>query len=442
MTAFIEMPRLSEGVEEGVLVAWFVEPGAIVRAGDLVAEVQVEKMAAEVRAPADGRVRRLLVAAGDIVRQGGPIVELEATEPAERAGAPEPFGATEGDVATEAAVATAAASSSAGGVPVAGAGAALAAPPGTVSEAVVASPAARRLARELGVDLAGIGGSGPGGRVVEEDVRAAAGGVARRPRLPALPTLPRSGPRAPRPAVRFRQAHRPATRGRAPGSSLSPPCGGRSQSAFAPASRSTAQLTLTAEADVTALAGSLAGLPVRDGRRPGYTEAIVRACAIGLRDHPRLAARWTPDGFVHPERIDIGVAVAIDDGLLVPVVREPERRDLATLAAEIAVLADRARAGSLAPGETEGGCFTVTNLGRYRVDVFTPLLNPPQTAILGVGRARPRPAVVAGAVAVRTLVALSLTIDHQAIDGAPAAAFLDAVVGLLEDPERLVQQPE
>jgi pyruvate dehydrogenase E2 component (dihydrolipoamide acetyltransferase) len=129
--------------------------------------------------------------------------------------------------------------------------------------------------------------------------------------------------------------------------------------------------------------------------------------------------------------------VALDDGLIVPVVRNADGKDLATLGQEIAELAERARRGQLASAETEGGCFSVTNLGAYRIDAFTPLLNPPQTAILGVGRARAHPAVVDGAIAVRTLLVLSLTFDHQVVDGAPAAAFLDAVVGLLEDPDRL-----
>ncbi len=200
----------------------------------------------------------------------------------------------------------------------------------------------------------------------------------------------------------------------------------------------TAQLTLTAEADVTALAEELARLTEAWHRRASYTEAAGRACALALRDHPRVGARWTETGLVHFEQIDIGVAVALEDGLIVPVVRRADCKSLEELNLEITDLAERARGGRLEPAETEGACFSVTNLGGYRIDAFTPLLNPPQTAILGLGQARLRPAVVDGAVVARARVVLSLTFDHQVVDGAPAAAFLSDVVALLESPVQLV----
>lgn len=378
----IEMPRLSEAVEEGVLVTWLVEPGATVREGDLIAEVQVEKTSSELRAPAAGRMGSLLVGAGDVVRQGATIAVLETVEPSE---AVAPVGAAATSTATET-------RATAGGpVPVG--------MPAAGGE-VVASPAAKRLARELGVDLGLVVGSGPGGRIVEADVQAAAAapGVAVEPLSPMRRTI----------AERLR-------------SGLA----------------STAQLTITAEADVTELEASLPGWSAEWGRRASYTEAIVRACGIALRRHPRVAAGWTDRGLTRAERIDIGVAVALDDGLIVPAVRDVDRKDLPTLGREIADLADRARAGMLSSADTQGACFSVTNLGAYRIDAFTPLLDPPQTAILGVGRARPRPAVIDGAVVPRTLVVLSLTFDHRVVDGAPAAAFLQDVVDLLERPALL-----
>jgi pyruvate dehydrogenase E2 component (dihydrolipoamide acetyltransferase) len=272
----------------------------------------------------------------------------------------------------------------------------------------VASPAAKRLARELGVDLRVVVGSGPGGRIVESDVQAAT----------AMPMV--GAHAAPLAAVE-------------PLSAMRRTIADRLRSGLA----STAQITITAEADVTEIESRLAGWSADRGRRASYTEAIVRACALALRDHPRIAARWTEAGLVRTERIDVGVAVGLDDGLLVPVIRDADRKDLPALGREIADLAERARSGTLAAADMEGGCFSVTNLGAFRIDAFTPLLNPPQTAILGVGRARPRPAVVDGAVVPRTLVVLSLTFDHQVVDGVPAAAFLAAVVDLLEDPGAL-----
>ncbi len=380
----IVMPRLSEAVEEGVLVTWFVEPGATVKEGDLVAEVQVEKAASEIRAPVAGLVGSLLVGAGDVVAQGAVIATLEAGD-GQSAGVPVSPPAVQVDRAHQAQVQ---APSGSGGGP--------------------ASPAAKRLARELGVDIANVSGSGPGGRIVEADVQAAAAAV------PSSATTP--VPARPEPLSVMRRT-----------------IGDRLRQGLA----MTAQLTLTAEADVTDLAARLAERSAPGGRRASFTEAIVRAAALALREHPRLAARLSGDALLGAERIDVGVAVALDDGLIVPVVRDADRKDLGTLGREIADLAEQARLGRLAPSATEGGCFSVTNLGGYRIDAFTPLLNPPQTAILGVGRARARPAIRDGAIVARTLVVLSLTFDHQVVDGAPAAAFLDTIVGLLEDPGRL-----
>ncbi len=366
-------PRISESTEEGVLVTWFVEPGATVREGDLVAEVQFEKVSAEVRAAGNGTIE-LLAQPGSVIVQGHPIAVLDA-----------------GDRSAEVTTAQA---------PVAPPAVVPGAPTG---QSVAASPAARRLARELGVDLASIAGSGPAGRIVEADVQVAPG--ERRPG-PGLVTL-----------TPMRRAIAERLR-----SGL----------------LETAQLTLTAEADVTALAEALAGSRAGSGRRATYTAAAVRACALALRDHPRVGASWTDEGIRLPESIDIGVAVALEDGLIVPVVRAADGKSLEQVDAEIADLAERARAARLAGEETQGAAFSVTNLGAYRIDAFTPLLNPPQAAILGLGRARPRPAVVDGTIAVRTLVVLSLTFDHRVVDGAPAAAFLDQVVAALEDPGRLL----
>ncbi len=365
-------PQISESTEEGVLVTWFVEPGAKVREGDLVAEVQVEKISAEVLAPGNGTIE-LLAEPGSVIVQGHPIAVLETEErPAE-------FAAAQAPVAAPPAVS----------------------PGAPTGQSVAASPAARRLGRELGVDLASITGSGPSGRIVEADVRAAAG--ERRPGPVALTPMRRAI------AERLRRGLLEA-----------------------------AQLTITAEADVTALTVALAGSRASSGRRGTYTAAAVRASALALRDHPRIGASWTDEGIRLPESIDIGVAVALEDGLIVPVVRAADGKSLEQVDAEIADLAERARAARLAGEETQGAVFSVTNLGGYRIDAFTPLLDPPQTAILGLGRARPRPAVVDGTIAVRTLVVLSLTFDHRVVDGAPAAAFLDEVVAALEDPGRLL----
>jgi pyruvate dehydrogenase E2 component (dihydrolipoamide acetyltransferase) len=374
----ITMPRVSDEAEEGVLVTWFVVPPATVREGDLIAEVQVEKVSEEVRAPADGRLVETLVAMGEVVALGAPIAVMEV-------------GAAE--------VAPAAPAAPGDG------GAAAPAPAAAAAAPAPASPAARRLARELGVDLASLAGSGPGGRIVEADVQAAAAGAGAPTPAPALQPISQTRRTI---AARLTEGLREA-----------------------------AQLTITSEADVTGLGEELARRRDGQGSRITHTAAVVAASARALAGHPLVSRRLTPEGFLHPESIDVGVAVAIEDGLVVPVVRGADAKDLAALASEIAGLAERARAGRLTREETEGAVFSVTSLGAHRVDAFTPLLDLPQSAILGVGRARLRPAVVDGEIVPRSLMVLSLTFDHRAVDGDPVAAFLDDVLAALEDPDRL-----
>lgn len=377
------MPHLSDEIEEGVVVVWFVEPGARIKAGDLMAELQVQKLSSEFRSPFDGRVAELLIPPGGVVAQGAPIAVIDEAEgpaavrPVEQAGPPSAQ-----------------------------------ARPTAAATPAAASPSARRLARELGVDLAAVVGSGPGGRIVEADVQAAAHGGGGDGAMPASPSAIRTELLTP---MRRTIADR-----------------------LSSWLHSTAQLTLFAEADVTALANGLKDREPDTGPAASYLEAVVRASALAIDRHPAIAARWTDGGLAHSNRHDIGIAVALPDGLITPVVRDADRKDVGLLGQEIARLAERARAGTLTPGEVEGAVLSVTNLGAYRIDGFTPLLNPPQTSIIGLGRARLRPAVVDGTVAPRLLMTLSLTFDHRVIDGAPAAAFLSDVVELLEEPVGLL----
>jgi pyruvate dehydrogenase E2 component (dihydrolipoamide acetyltransferase) len=370
------MPHLSEEVREAVVVAWFVEPGDVINAGDLMAEFQVEKLSSEFHAPFSGRVVELRAKPGGVVAQGAPIAVVEEVEG--------PVGVAAPVEAT--------------------------APPGQevlapATQPVPVSPSARRLARELAVDLTTVKGSGPGGRIVEADVRAAAHRAGGDGEVSKARPEPRVEPLTP---MRRAVAERLATW-------LS----------------TTAQLTLFAEADVTALADAL-------GEQPSYLAAVVRALAMAIDGHAAIGARWTDAGLAYSDRHDIGIAVALQDGLLTPVVRDAHRKDVSILQGEVAELAVRARAGNLAPADVEGAVVSVTNLGAYRVDGFTALLNPPQSAILGMGRARLRPSVVDGAIKPRLLMTLSLTIDHRVVDGAPAAAFLTDVAELLEAPKRLI----
>jgi pyruvate dehydrogenase E2 component (dihydrolipoamide acetyltransferase) len=273
------------------------------------------------------------------------------------------------------------------------AGAALAAPvhrrPGTI----VATPAARKLAKDRGIELATLVGSGPGGRITREDVAAA---------------VARPSPPAPLLGMRKTIAER-----------------------MLRSLQSTAQLTLVTEADVTALVARRAAMAA-----PGavtYTDMLVAAVAGALRAYPRLRVTLEDDAPRTHAAVHIGIAVALDEGLIVPVIRDADRKTVPEIAAVSRGLVERARAGTLGIDDVSGGIFTITNLGMYGIDAFTPIINLPQAAILGVGRIVEKPAVHAGQIVIRSLMTLSLTFDHRSVDGAPAAAFLHDVVERLGD---------
>jgi len=268
---------------------------------------------------------------------------------------------------------------------------------------VAASPLARRMAEEEGLDLAEIQGTGPGGRITEDDVLRVLEG--------------RAAPAAARPGVIPFAGVRQAI------------AEGMMQSLH-----SMAQLTLMTQADVTGLVELRDLLRQRWEARISYTDLIVKAAALALREHPILNSMLLGEEIVLQGEVNVGVAVALDEGLIVPVVREADRKTVLEIHAELEELARRAREGALSVDQVTGGTFTVTNLGMYGVDAFTPIINPPQVAILGVGRITEGLALQGGQVVSRSKMALSLTIDHRIVDGAPGAAFLQTLVQLLEHP--------
>ena len=268
---------------------------------------------------------------------------------------------------------------------------------------VAATPLARRMAEEEGLDLTEIQGTGPGGRITEDDVlRVLEGGA---------------GPPVARPGV--------------------VPFAGMRQAiaeGMLESLHSMAQLTLTTQADVTGLVELRDLLRQRWDARISYTDLIVKAAAVALREHPILNSMLTGEEIVLHDEVNVGVAVALDEGLIVPVVRDADRKTILEIHAELEELARQARKGALSVDQVTGGTFTVTNLGMYGVDAFTPIINPPQVAILGVGRIAEGLALQGGQVVSRSNMALSLTIDHRVVDGAPGAAFLQTLAQLLEHP--------
>jgi pyruvate dehydrogenase E2 component (dihydrolipoamide acetyltransferase) len=282
---------------------------------------------------------------------------------------------------------------------------------------IVASPAARRLGRELGVDLTRLTGSGPGGRIIERDVQAAAS-------APAAPVAP-AAPALAQPPV---------------GASTIALQGMRRTIAerMLQSQNSNATVTATLEVDMdeaTRLRQQLVGeWEQREGVRVTFTDLIVKAAAKALLEYPRLNATLRGDQIVEQAEVHVGIAVALDDGLIVPVLRNAERKSLIEIGRETRALGERARAGQLAIPDVTGGTFTITNLGTYGVDAFTPIINPPEAAILGVGKIARKPVARDDQVVIRPMMWLSLTFDHRIVDGAPAATFLRRVQEILEKP--------
>ena len=414
----LKMPQLGLTMTEGKITRWLKQEGDTVEADEAILEIETDKINAEVEAPASGRLTHVQAQAGDSVKVIGLLALIAAPEDtdADLAAAVEAAkAAAERGTAASQAVATSQptrrppprARPQRPGRP---------APPAPAGGRVMASPVARRLARELQVDLGTVTGTGPRGRIVESDVRAAAEASATTPAAPPAPA----------------EATGLTAKQVIPVSGIRQVIGERMSTSL----RDMAQLTIFTEADATALRDRRTALvqeaAAANGPRPTYNDLIVWHLARTLADHPPLNASMVGEEIHCWEEINIGVAVALDSGLIVPVVRAANTKSLADLAGETADLAERARTNRLSPDELLGGTFTITNLGTLDVDGFTPIINPPQSAILGVGRIVPRPVVVAGEIAVRYMVTLSLSFDHRIVDGAPAAQFLQAFKQAIE----------
>jgi pyruvate dehydrogenase E2 component (dihydrolipoamide acetyltransferase) len=263
------------------------------------------------------------------------------------------------------------------------------------------TPRARRLAKRLGLDPAQVRGSGRNGRVRERDIA-------------ALTPTPATAAGRVEPLTPIRRA---------------------TAARMVESLRTAAPVTLTSAVDATNLVNLRGQFKAAGGVAvPSVTDLVLKLAAVALQKHPVMASRWTDAGLAPAERIDIGFAVDTDAGLLVPVVRDVSALGLSALTARTRELIERARQGTLAAADLRGGCFTVTNLGAFGVDAFTPIINPPETAVLGVGRIRREPVMDGDRVVGREVVTLSLTFDHRVVDGAPAARFLQTLAGCVENP--------
>ncbi len=448
MASEIVLPQWGMEMQDGTIVRWLKQEGDTVAEGEPIVEVETAKLQTELESTASGVLSRIVAQEGEIVPIRGVLCVI--AEPGE-------------EVASSAAPAAAASESPAPQAATAAGGGGN----GRVSVQVV--PAARRLARERGVDLTQVHGSGSGGRILLADVEAAlqapaaspaADGAGRVPVVPAarrlarendidLATVTGSGPQGRiliedvEAAIAARSAPAAAPSSSADGVVPLTGIRGAVATRMLQSIQTTAQVTLTTEAIVTEAMQLRRGLSRHHseeaGGNIGPLPVVVKAVAEALRRHPRMNAIETTgsDGEAQVQmlsEINIGLAVALEEGLVTPVIRGADGKSLAQLAAENRDLAARTREGRTRPEEISGGTFTITNLGANDIDGFTPIINPPQVGILGVGRVVEKPLIVNGEITKGETMYLSLTFDHRVIDGAPAAEFLQTVKRLLEDP--------
>lgn len=410
MPTQVTMPKLGLNMTEGRLTQWLITDGSPVRPGQPIFEVETDKVTTEVEAATGGVLRHVAPAGAEVPVTGllGYILQLGEDMP----GTPAPAGPAEGVPGR----ATPAAD--------------LVRPAAAGAAEVRASPLIRRMAREAGLDLSAVVGSGPAGRITQEDVEraiAAARQAAAPPPASPLQAEPEPGPRAV-----------------AAETGVTPLAGVRAVIArrMLASSQQTAPVTLTTEADATELVNmrkqvNEAVIP-RLGFGISYNDILVRVVARALGEFPYMNARQEGNGVRLLAQAHIGVAVDTERGLLVPVVRNAGDLSLTGIARELRGLIERAAAGRSTPDDLDGGTFTITNLGMFDVDSFTPIINWPEVAILGVGRIVQKPAVHRGEVRPREQVALSLTFDHRVVDGAPAARFLQRIKKLIERPYELM----
>jgi len=433
MATLLEMPRYGATMEEGMIGEWLVAEGAAVAEGDPICSIEIEKLTNEVSAPVAGVLRKILLAAGESAPCGAPIgVLATATEdisallggtPGNAATPANPSAAKPGSASSPVA-ASATASGSRGQTSTGAAQGQTPAKTGPVRITVPTgprpiTPKAVRLAEELGVDWSRVTGSGRLGMITREDVRsAAAGGLAKS--APTVAALGKAGSTA-------ASAHSVARSAAPVGGQLS---GARRviASRMMESLQQTAQASIWMDADVTELM-NLYRTVRKDwqsqGVRLSVTALIVKALAPALRDHPVCRSRLATDGTIQvAQNIDIAVAVDAPSGLLVPVLRGVDRKSVRQLALELTELSERARIGALGPDEMAGHTMTVSNLGMYGVTYLRPVLNLPESVILGVGASELRPVYRDGGLFPREILPLSLTFDHRLVDGGPAAAFL------------------
>ena len=441
----ILMPALSPTMTEGKLAKWSKKEGDTIKAGDVVAEIETDKATMEVEAVDEGKLGKILIPEGtENVAVNTPIALIlnegeDASALTQPAAAPAPKPAAPPQPAPQPAAKPAQPASPAPQPPAASRPQAPAPAPSGDGVRVFASPLARRMAAEGGIDIAAVAGSGPHGRIVKSDVEAV---LASPNREAATPTLRGSVPGAPRPAalpvaqaaVPMVQAPFQLPAGRfteLPLSTMRKVIARRLQES----KQTIPHFYLTVDAEIDGLLALRQQLNAKsDAYKLSVNDFVIKACGMALAKVPRANAIWGGDRIYLNQSCDVSVAVALDDGLITPVIRGADGKGLAAISNEMKELAGRARQGKLMPEEYQGGAISLSNLGMFGIKEFAAVINPPQGSILAVGMGEQRPVVKGGALAIATVMTCTLSCDHRVIDGALGAQLLDAIKKLIEDP--------
>jgi pyruvate dehydrogenase E2 component (dihydrolipoyllysine-residue acetyltransferase) len=454
--AEIVMPRLSDSMEEGTIITWMKQVGDEIAVGDELVEIETDKANMAYEADVAGTLTEILAEEGDTLPIGSPIATIGDPAEGSDAGGEGSDAATTGPVAAGDPPPPPVAKASSGvGPPTAPpvdetseAPAEGSDPPGNSGtegsgERIKASPVAKRLAKEKGVDLSGIAGSGPGGRIVKKDVKKAAKAEGTAPSTPTQQEGDVAGDVAetaapsPSPAVAApKQESAETAKGEVTYEELS-----KLQQVVArrmAESKATApHFYLQAEIDMSAAVEGRKRVKELAGEGdvvPSFNDMVVKACALALREHPRANGAYRDGRFELYSRVNVGVAVAAEDALVVPTVFDADKKGLREIATDTRALAGRVRDGMITPPELSGGTFTVSNLGMYGITNFSAVINSPQAAILAVGSIVERPVVRDGELSTAHLMGVTLACDHRILYGAPAAEFLARVRALLEEP--------
>ncbi|NQU62490.1 MAG: pyruvate dehydrogenase complex dihydrolipoamide acetyltransferase [Rhodospirillales bacterium] len=426
----ILMPALSPTMTDGKIAKWVKKEGDAVESGDVLAEIETDKATMEVESIDDGTMGKILVAEGT---EGVPVNQVIALllEDGEDASAME---GVEVSAPPPAPAPPPAAAPVTTPTPVPQAPAPFAAPPPAESGGrVVASPLAKRLASEKGVNLAAITGTGPKGRIVKRDIETAVPGAAPTA-LSGAPSAPAAAPTPPTPGLNLNDP----LLGTMPEFEAVPNSSMRKVIArrLTESARDIPHFNVTMDVEIDTLLDYRKRLNGQEGAeyKISVNDFVIKAVALALARVPESNASYTDEATLLFKRADISVAVAIDGGLITPVIRDAGNKGLAQISGEAKTLALRARAGQLQPTEYEGGTFTISNLGMFGIKAFTSIINPPQGAILSVGAGEQRPVVKSGALSSATVMTLTLAVDHRCIDGATAVAFIKELKAILEEP--------